>query len=48
MVTALCEGACVVCTEPYALGDELGLLVDGWAHLACWELALSESSEGIG
>ena len=37
MVTAREAGACVVCTEPYAAGEELGLVAEGWAHVDCWE-----------
>lgn len=40
MVIALAGGVCVVCLQTYAAGDELGLLVDGWAHMDCWDLAL--------
>lgn len=42
MVNALGAGTCVVCLRPYGVGDELGLLVDGWAHLECWDLALGD------
>lgn len=40
MVAALRDGTCVVCLQPYAMGEPLGLLIDGWAHVDCWDLAL--------
>jgi hypothetical protein len=45
VVTALSAGPCVVCLEPYAAGDEVGLLVDGWAHLDCFELTLATTAQ---
>jgi hypothetical protein len=45
MVSALSSGDCVVCSEPYRIGNELGLLADGWAHLECFELVLATTAQ---
>jgi hypothetical protein len=35
----------VVCSESYSIGEELGLLADGWAHLECFELVLATTAQ---
>lgn len=45
MVRALVPGSCVACLNAYAPGDEVGLLLEGWAHVDCWELLLEVELE---
>jgi hypothetical protein len=40
VVAALRPGMCVVCLQPYAVGDQVGLLSEGWAHIDCWDMVL--------